>query len=99
MGKNPQIAVNQYIITGLDQGKSLFRDSVLKAILRKNGLWKSDHQEQSIRNSRFFRQNPTEIADVGLVWVLLKRNIVGNFVIDTQTAEVKTIDEALAGGV
>ena len=96
MGKNPQIAVNKYIIAGLDNGKSLYKDSVLKAILGKHGLNKPDDQERAIRNSKFFRQDPIKLAESGLVWVLLKRNIVADCVIDTQTAEVKTIEEALA---
>lgn len=95
MRKNPQIAVNQCIIAGIDHGKSLFRDSALKALLCKNGLSKAKDQELVIRNSKFFRQEPIELVDAGLVWVLLKRNVVADCVIDTQTTQVQTIDEAL----
>ena len=95
MGKNPQIKVNQLIINELDNGKSLFLDSNLKAVIRSNGVSDPHIQIQIIRNSKFFRQEPISLQDIGLVWVLLKRNVVADLVINTQTAEVQTIKESL----
>ena len=94
-GKNPQLAVNQYIIQGLERSKSLFRESELKKNFQKCGISDPEEQLRIIRNSKFFRQEPIQLEDIGFVWVLHKRNIVADCVINTQTAEVKTIDEAL----
>lgn len=93
---NPQLSINKVILNGIDQSKSLFLDSRLRSVIRKNGISDPSIQTQIIRNSKFFRQDPIELHGIGLVWVLLRRNIVADLVINTQTAEVKTIDESLA---
>lgn len=96
MAKNPQLALNQYIIKWFDHKKKcLFREVVLKAVLSKFGLKDAKEQEAAIRNTKFFRCEPVPIAGYGRVWVFLKRNIVADMVIDTTTAEVQTIEEAI----
>lgn len=96
MAKNPQLALNQYIVKWYDsKSKCLFRDAVLKAVLSKFGLKEQKEQEAAIRNSKFFRLEPVNINSSGLAWVFLKRNIVADMVVNTVTAEVQTIEEAL----
>lgn len=96
MAKNPQLALNQYIIKWFDHKKKcLFREVVLKAVLSKFGLKDAKEQEAAIRNTKFFRVEPVSIVGYGRVWVSLKRNIVADVVIDTTTAEVQTIEEAI----
>jgi hypothetical protein len=96
MKKNPQLALNQYIIKWYDiQQKCIFRDVVLRAVLSKFGLKDKEAQEAAIRNTKFFRSEPVTIEGYGQAWVFLKRNIVADMVINTQTAEVQTIKEAI----
>lgn len=96
MAKNAQVALNQYIIKWYDnQQKCLFRDVVLRAVLSKFGLNNKEAQESAIKNTKFFRNEPIELEGHGLVWVFPKRNIVADMVINTQTAEVKTIKKAI----
>lgn len=96
MAKNPQLALNQYIIKWYDtRKKCLFRELVLKAVLSKFGLRDPKEQEAAIRNTKFFRVEPVSISGYGRVWVFLKRNIVADMVIDTTTAEVQTFEEAI----
>lgn len=96
MAKNPQLALNQYIIKWYDHKKKcLFREVVLNAVLSKFELKDNKEQEAAIRNSRFFRQEPIELEGYGKVWVFLNRNLVADMCIDTKTAEVQTIEEAI----
>lgn len=93
--KNPQLALNQYVIKWLDNGKSIYRDVALRAVLSKFGLKDIEAQKAAIRNSKFFRNEPISLYEYGSVWVLRNRNIVADMCINTTTTEVHTIDESL----
>lgn len=94
MRSNPQISLNKFVIQHLDH-KSLFKESTLKVVLKAAGAWNAEKQKFFIQNSKFFRKEPISLNGHGAVWVLLKRNIVANIVVNTNDASVKTISESL----